>query len=296
MKPAIFDADLVLPLRADLGEGPVWDARTQRLMFVDIHAGRIHEYDPVTQALGTIEAGSMVGCVVPRATGGVVAALTEGLWAIDAKTGAKSLLVVPPGHDPTRCRFNDGKCDPQGRLWAGTMGLQTEPKFAALYCFPSANEVRREVADVTVSNGLAWSLDGRTLYYIDSPTRRVDAFDFEPVAGRISNRRPALTLPDGTGVPDGCTLDAEGMLWVAHWGGGCVTRWNPKTAQPLATIRVPAPHTTSCAFGGVNYDTLYITTARRGLTPAQLTQFPESGGIFACRPGVGGLPAQAFAG
>jgi sugar lactone lactonase YvrE len=238
----------------------------------------------------------MVGCVLPRASGGFVAGLADGLWEIHGKSGAKKLLVAPPGHDPVRCRFNDGKCDPQGRLWAGTMSLQSEPGLGALYCFPSANQVRRELAGVSVSNGLAWSLDGRTLHYIDSPTRRIDAFDFDSDSARISNRRPAITLPAGTDRPDGCTLDAEGMLWVAHWGGGCVTRWNPTNAQHLATISVPAPHTTSCAFGGANYDTLYITTARRGLSAEQLAQFPESGGIFACRPGTCGSPAQAFAG
>jgi sugar lactone lactonase YvrE len=296
MKPANFQAELVLSLRADLGEGPVWDTRTQRLVFVDIIAGRIHDYDPATGALGTIETGGMVGCVVPRASGGFVATLSDGLWEIEAKTGAKRLLAAPADHDPTRCRFNDGKCDPQGRLWAGTMGLRSEPKLGALYCFAAAGEVRREVAEVSISNGLAWSLEGRTLYYVDSPTRRVDAFDFDPEAGRLSKRRPAIALPAGTDLPDGCTLDAEGMLWIAHWGGGCVTRWNPKTAEWLATVRVPAPHTTSCAFGGANHDMLYITTARRGLTSEQLAQFPEAGGIFACRPGVSGLAAPAFAG
>lgn len=297
MKPDIFNAELMLPIRADLGEGPVWNAPSQQLVFVDICVGRIHAYDPATRALGTIETGAMVGCVVPRARGGLVAALADGLWEIDPISDMKGLLFVPSGHDSARCRFNDGKCDPQGRLWAGTMGLKSEPKLGALYCFPSTREAYRAVADVSISNGLAWSREGTTLYYIDSPTRRVDAFDFDPERGRISGRRPAIQLPAGPDLPDGCTLDADGMLWVAHWGGGCLTRWNPKTGQQLATLRVPAPHTTSCAFGGANHDVLYITTARRGLKPDQLNEFPESGSIFGCRiPGVSGLPAQAFAG
>ena len=296
MTPATFTAELVLGLRADLGESPLWDARAQRLHCVDITAGRIHELDPATGARRTFEAGAMTGCVVPRRGGGLVAALVDGLWAIDFSTGEKRRLVAPAGHDPTRCRFNDGKCDPQGRLWAGTMGLAGEHGLGALYCFSSASESRCALREVSVSNGLAWSPDGAMLYFIDSPERRVDAFDFDGDSGRIANRRPAIALPAGADLPDGCTLDAEGMLWIAHWGGGCVTRWNPKTGQQVATIRVPAPQTTSCAFGGATHDTLYITTARRGLNAAQLAAFPDSGGIFACQPGVVGRPVVEFAG
>lgn len=296
MSMAQHTAELVLDLRADLAEGPVWNASTRRLNFVDITPGRIHDFDPATGRRHAIEVGAMVGCVVPRAGGGLVAALADGAWAIDLESGQKSFLTAPAGHDAARCRFNDGKCDPQGRLWAGTMGLHHERGAGALYCFDSATTVRCVLRDVSISNGLAWSLDGATLYYIDSPTRRVDAFDFDPKTGTLSNRRAAITLPAGADVPDGCTLDAEGMLWIAHWGGGCVTRWNPETGRQLATIHVPAPQVTSCAFGGDDWATLYITTARRGLDAAQLAAFPRAGGIFACKPGVGGRAADLFAG
>lgn len=277
---------------ADLAEGPFWHPPTKRLHFVDITAQRIYEHDPRSGALRFIDTGAMVGCVVPRANGHLLAALATGLWNIDPSTGERTFLVVPPEHDARRCRFNDGKCDPQGRLWAGTMGYDCEPRLGALYCFPTATTWRRAVADVTVSNGLAWSLNGQTLYYIDSPTRRVDAFDFDGERGEIRNRRAAFTLPEGTGVPDGCAMDADGMLWVAHWGGHGVTRWNPTTGEQLAVVRVPAPHVSSCAFGGDALDTLYITTARSKLKPEQLAAFPRSGDIFAVRPGVNGLPTQ----
>lgn len=296
MTPARHNAELVLPLRADLAEGPMWDPRPARLHFVDVTTGRIHRLDPATAALHSIDTGLMAGCVVPRANGQLVAALTTGLWALEADSGAKTFLIGPPEHDARRCRFNDGKCDPQGRLWAGTMGLKAEAGAGALYCFPDAGKSHRAVSGVTVSNGLAWSADGTTMYYIDSPTRRVDAFDFDGRTGQIANRRTAFALPDGRDVPDGCTIDSEDMLWVAHWGGGKVTRWEPRTGRHLATIDVPAPHTSSCTFGGPNLETLYITTARRGLDATALAAFPDSGGIFACRPGVRGLPAEVFRG
>lgn len=296
MPPPTHSADLVLPLRADLAEGPLWHPRRQRIYFVDIMVGRIHEYDPPSGRRRAIEAGAKVGCLAPRADGHLVATVDSGLAAVDLDTGQIATLVTPPEHDAHRCRFNDGKCDPQGRLWAGTMGLEAEPGAGSLYCFPSATESRRVLPNVSVSNGLAWSLDGETLYYIDSPTGRVDAFDFEGETGRIARRRPAFTLPPDSGIPDGCALDAEGMLWVAHWGGGRVTRWNPQTGAHLATILLPAPHVTSCTFGGPRLETLYITTARRGLDPVALAAFPESGGIFACQTGSTGLPASVFRG
>lgn len=297
MSIAQYHAELVLDVRTDLGEGPLWDGRARCLRFVDIVAGHIQRFDPATRTLRTLAAGGMVGCVAPRASGGLVAARADGLCAIDdAPAGPPRFLLAPAEHDATRCRFNDGKCDPQGRLWAGTMGLQGERGAGALYCFPSAGEARCVLRDVSISNGLAWSLDGATLYYIDSPTRRVDAFDFDAANATLHNRRPAVVLPPGPDVPDGCTLDAEGMLWVAHWDGGCVSRWDPRRGIQLATVAVPAPRVTSCCFGGPALEVLYITTARRGLDAAQLAQCPAAGGVFAVEAGTIGLPAVAWRG
>lgn len=289
-------ADLVLDLRAHLAEGPVWDSSMRRLHVVDITAGHIHMWDPESNDRRTLNAEMMVGCVVPRTGGGLVAALANGIWSIDAATGQRALVTAPPEHDATRCRFNDGKCDPQGRLWAGTMGLKAEPRAGALYCFPGGAESRHVVGDVTISNGLAWAPDGRTMYYIDSPTRRVDAFDFDSDTGGIRNRRTVVELPAGPDLPDGCTIDTDGMLWIAHWGGSKVTRWDPQRGAHLETIEVPAPHVSSCTFGGADLGTLYITTARQGLDAEARRASPHSGGIFACRPGTHGRPADVFRG
>lgn len=289
-------AQLVIPLRADLAEGPVWHEPSGRLLCVDITAGRIHAYDFARQALRSIDTGAMVGCVAPRANGQLIAALAYGLAGIDLESARVTPLQRPPEHDATRCRFNDGKCDPQGRFWAGTMSLHGEAKAGTLYCFPTATESRGVLADVGISNGLAWNADGTTLYFIDSPTRRVDAFDFDGATGQLDRRRTVIVFPAGPAVPDGCTIDAEGMLWIAHWGGGCVTRWDPRRGTQLASVAVPAPHVTSCTFGGPGLETLYITTARRGLDPAALAASPESGSIFACHPGVRGVTADVFRG
>lgn len=289
-------ADLVLDLAANLAEGPVWNASMRRLHFVDITAGRIHTWDPDSGELQKTDVAMMAGCVVPRERGGLVAALANGIWTVDVVSGERDFVVAPPEHDAARCRFNDGKCDPQGRLWAGTMGLKAEPGAGGLYCFSGGTESRRALSDVTISNGLAWAPDGKTMYYIDSPTRRVDAFEFEPESGAIRRRRTAIELPAGPDLPDGCTIDAEGMLWIAHWGGSKVTRWDPQRGLHLATVSVAAPHVSSCAFGGDDLRTLYITTARQGLDPARLSAWPKSGGIFACRPGVQGRPTDMFRG
>lgn len=288
-------ATLAFPLAADLGEGPVWDARAQQLLCVDITGRKIHMLDLRSGTMISAATPTMVGCVALRASGGCVAALASGLASVDLASGRVTPLPAPPEHDPASCRFNDGKCDPQGRLWAGTMSLHGASAAGALYCFSEAKQSRQTLTGVSISNGLAWSADSATLYYIDSPTRRVDAFVFDGDTAALGARRTALSL-DLPGVPDGCTIDDEGMLWIAHWDGSCVTRWDPRTGAQLARIAVPAPRVTSCTFGDADSGTLYITTARNGLSPAQLAAFPDSGGIFACRPGVSGPPAVAFRG
>ena len=293
---AAADLELALDARAALGEGAIWNESLQRLHWVDIAGHRVFTFDPATGENHAADVGAMVGTVVPRARGGLMLALHQGFAALDPATGRVRPLPPPPEHDPAKARFNDGKCDPAGRFWAGTMSFVKGRALGALYRLDPDGAQRVMLRDVRTSNGIVWSLDRRTMYYIDTPLMRVDAFDYDEATGAIAARRPALAIPPGIGRPDGSTLDAEGMLWIAMWAGGRVTRWNPRTGELLRTIRVPAGNVTSCAFGGPRLDTLFITTARDGLTEAQLAAQPLAGGLFRIRPGVPGLPAPAYAG
>jgi sugar lactone lactonase YvrE len=225
----------------------------------------------------------------------MMVALQQGFAAFDPPTGELSLWVDPEAHLP-RNRFNDGKCDPAGRFWAGTISLDREPGAASLYCLEPDGRVRTMRRGVTNSNGIAWSLDAATMYYIDTPTQQVTAFDYDHQSGGITNPRTVVAIPAGAGKPDGMTVDAEGMLWIALWEGGCVGRWDPRSGARLQTINVPARRVTSCAFGGSQFEELYITTARVGLSEADLVRQPHAGGLFRARPGVPGVAAFEFRG
>lgn len=286
------DVELVVHPGATHGEGPSWDARRGVLYWVDITGEAIHEFDPRTKHDRAVPVGEMVGTVAPRAAGGVIAALRSGLAFVDLATGQVTKFAQPEADKPGN-RFNDGKCDPAGRFWAGTMSTKGVAEAGSLYVLDTDHRVRKMAEKVSTSNGLVWSLDQRTMYYIDTRLQRVDAFDYDLATGNIANRRVAVPIPEDQGRPDGMTLDAEGMIWVAHWEGWRVTRWNPVTAELLATIKVPVARVTSCAFGGVNLDVLYITTARPAKDdPAQ----PHAGSLFVVQPGVRGLPAFMYAG
>jgi sugar lactone lactonase YvrE len=282
---------------AVLGEGAIWNSALQRLQWVDIEGQRVFTYDPVTGENRACDVGQKVGTVVPRARGGLMLAVHEGFAALDPASGRVEPWPRPPGHDPKLVRFNDGKCDPSGRFWAGTMALVRGPKpLGLLYRLDADGAMQVMLREVGTSNGIVWSPDRRTLYFIDTPLLRVDAFDYDDVTGAIANRRPAISIPPGIGRPDGSTLDAEGMLWIAMYDGWLVTRWNPRRGELLQTIRLPVAHVTSCAFGGPELDTLYITSARQNLSKEQLTAQPLAGCLFRAKPGTRGVPAFAFQG
>lgn len=294
--PREITADLFLDARATLGEGALWDSKHRELYWVDILEKKLCLLDPATKTNRIIALDQFIGTVVPRRNGGVMLALQRGFYWLNLET-EKLTPVADPEKDLPDNRFNDGKCDPAGRFWAGTMSLVGKNNAGALYRLDADLSVHKMLDGVTTSNGIAWSLDARTLYYIDTPTRRVDAFDYDNDTGAIQNRRAAITIPETDGYPDGMTIDAEGMLWVAHWGGGRVTRWNPSNGKLLQTIRVPASRTTSCAFGNEKLDKLFITTAQLGRanqTPPEGE--PHAGSIFVAEVGVSGIPSFEFAG
>ncbi len=286
---------LVCDAKAALAEGPVWDTVKGCLYWVDILGQKLHiHYPNEPESDKTIECTPYVSSVVPRLSGGLVITLQNGFHTFDPDTNEISLLAEME-EALTDNRFNDGKCDPAGRFLAGTMSMKDKPSKGALYCLDTDHSVKPLLSEVSISNGLAWSSDNKIMYYIDTPTQQVVAFDYEIETGAISERRVAVEI-SYPGFPDGMTIDSEGMIWVAHWGGWCVTRWNPFTGQQLASIPVPASQVTSCTFGGPNLDKLYISTARIGLSEDELAKQPHAGGIFCADLGIRGTPAIPYLG
>jgi sugar lactone lactonase YvrE len=283
--------DVVVQAGAHLGECPVWDARSGRLAWVDILASRVHLTDVRTGRTDVIETPCHVGAIVPRASGGYAAALQDGFWAIGSGPVAPIALVPEATPD---VRFNDGKSDPAGRFWAGTMAYDERPGAGALFRLEPDGRVTRMLDDVGISNGLAWSPDGGTLYYVDSLTRRIDAFSFDVSSGEIRDRRELVTIPAERGWPDGMTVDAEGGLWVALWRGAAVHRYVDGRLDHVQALPVSKP--TNCAFGGDDLDELYVTSATKDLSPEERRAEPLAGAVLRVRPGVRGLPATAFAG
>jgi sugar lactone lactonase YvrE len=277
-----------------LGEGPVWDASCKTICWVDILRGEIHEYSPVTLLHHTLRVKQMIGAIAVCENGHFIAALKNGFGFVDRKSGTVKMIANPEPHLPGN-RFNDGKCDPGGRFWAGTMSHTDEPEKGSLYLLGKDLSVTKKLEKISISNGMAWSLDHRTFYYIDTPTLAVAAFDFDKASGDISNKRMMIQMTHHEGSPDGMTIDNQGMLWIAHWDGWQITRWNPDTGKKIQTVHLPVARVTSCTFGGDGLQDLYITSARTGLSEDQLEQQPLAGSLFVIKNiGFTGLPAAEF--
>lgn len=279
-----------------LGEGPVWDAKRKAICWVDILNGIIYEYNTQHDTHRTIKVGQMIGSIAICTSGHFLAALQNGFAFIDRISGEVNMIADPESHLPDN-RFNEGKCDPAGRFWAGTMALSEEPGAGNLYLIQNDLVPQKKVSGVSISNGMAWSADHRTFYYIDSPTSEVVAYDYDKSTGHISNQRTVIKIPTEDGFPDGMTIDSEGMLWIAHWDGWQVARWDPNSGKKLDHIPCPVAKLTSCTFGGENFQDLYITSARVGLTDEELAKQPLAGAVFVVyNCGYSGLPAFEFNG
>lgn len=286
-------AKLLIDTKSTLGEGPVWDWQKQLLFWVDIEGKKLHRYEPSKQESTEWSFGQMIGAAVPAENGHLLLALESGLATFDWESEKLTELGVLENSNQN-IRFNDGKVGPDGNFWVGTMHKEAAPRAGNLYCVGPDLKSVLTISDTSISNGMAWSSDNSTFYYIDSPTFEVRAFNFDSKNGSISNGRTVIEVPKGYGSPDGMSIDSEGMLWVAHWGGHCVRRWNPETGKVLTKVEVNAPHVTSCCFGSADLKTLYITTARSGLTEAQLKEFPQSGGLFVYKTEVKGTSINYF--
>ena len=285
-------AELVLDAHATLGEGPVWDADAGVLWWVDIEGRRIHRFEPATRQDTSIETASMVGALALRKGGGLLAALQDGVYRVDVETGAATLFA--PLGEPPEVRSNESKCDPAGRFLVGTMAFDYSP-VGSLYSIEPDGSLRRLLDRLSIANGMAWSADGGTFYYIDSPLRRVDAFDYDLATGSIANRRLWLKFEDPVAKPDGMTIDAEGGLWIAFWDAAEIRRYGPDGSLDVV-VRVPATQVTSAVFGGPDLRDLYITSATTGLSEAALAEQPRAGGLFHVRIPVPGLLPDRFAG
>ena len=289
------EVELVLDSKSELGEGAIWNYKTDKLLWVDITGKILNFYDPKLHINKEVHTGQMIGSVVPAESGKVIAALENGFYQLDIETGEK-LFIANPEENIEGNRFNDGKCDPAGRLWAGTMSMKGKKHAGALYRLDPDGSIHKMIDSVTTSNGIAWSLDATKMYYIDTPTQKVTTWDYDNETGEISNPRTTIEIPRSLGAPDGMTIDAEGNLWIALWGGSAVSCWDPENGELLRTIEVPAKNVTSGAFGDDDLGTLYITTARSGTSKEDLEKFPQAGGLFKTKPGPKGIKAFFFKG
>lgn len=282
-----MQARLLFDARAELGEGPAWEARERRLYWVDILKKRIYAEGEVR-----LELPDLPGCLAPCRGGWLIVALHSSVVEIDLQGGMSVRAVVsePPGN-----RFNDGKCDPAGRLVVGTMDMQEAEASGALYSLEGCT-LRRMISGVRISNGLAWSPDYKTFYYIDTPTRRIQAFDYSLETGEIDRGRTLVQIPRALGWPDGMTTDVDGNLWVAMWGGAQVLKLHPSRGRLLDSMPLPALQPTSCVFGGRSMNELYITSARKGMSASQFSKYPLSGAVFMAETRVTGMPTFEFCG
>jgi len=281
--------ELLYDIKATLGEGPVWDADTQMLYWVDILNKRIYADGEVF-----LETDETIGCLSLRKEGGLIFTKRASFWTCESDASNLTLLSTLEDELPNN-RFNDGKCDPRGRFLAGTMDMGEKEPNGSLYSV-SGKSVMTLLKNVTISNGLAWSPDYKTLYYIDTPTHEVKAFDYDLETGSISNMRVVIRLSKSLGHPDGMTSDTQGNLWIAMWGGAKVTKWDPHTGQLMEQIPVPAMNVSSCVFGGRNMNELFLTSARVGLGEDTLDQYPLTGGVFCLETNIEGMPSFKFLG
>lgn len=281
-----MQAELIFDAKATLGEGPAWDAKTETLYWVDILEKRVYAGIELLAQLD-----DFIGCLAPCRNGHLL--LGKRLSFADFEPASARERVLASLSEPTTNRINDGKCDPAGRFLAGTLDMSEKDSNGVLYSFDGKNTTRL-LDGIRISNGLTWSPDYKTFYYIDTPTRKVKAFDYDVSTGQIANPRVVIHVPEALGWPDGMTCDMDGNLWIAMWGGAQVTQWSPSTAKLLEQVSIPAWLSSSCIFGGRDMNELYVTSARKDMSEADLKKYPFSGGLFKVVTNVAGMPTFEF--
>lgn len=286
-------AELEYETKSLLGEGAFWNYKTQELYWVDIEGKQLNIYNPTTKNNRSISMPSLIGTVVPYKENEAVVALVDGIYKVNLLTEEVTLLSDVEFNMPEN-RFNDGKCDPNGNLWVGSMHFKQSRPNASVYKVNEQGETIKMIDSVTISNGIVWTKDTKTMYYIDTPSANIMAYDFDPDTSTISNGRVAVKVSKEDGFPDGMTIDENDMLWVGMWNGNAIAHFNPKTGELIDKIKVPAHNVTSCAFGGKNLDILYITTSSLDMSEEEQKAYPLAGSIFKAKPGVKGVESCFF--
>jgi len=284
----------VLDVKARLGESPVWSSRDKALYWVDINAPSLNRFDPSSGKNLVMPMPESIGSFSLRKPAGFIVALRSGIWLARADGTLERNIAAAP-YDPAHHRFNDGRCDPAGRFLVGYMNEKRDANSAALVRIDPDGRMTELFGDIMISNGLAWSPDGRTMYHADTPTHTVRAFDYDAATGTPSHPRVFAQWPGETDRPDGGCVDSAGNYWTAFFRGGKVLQISP-AGKTLAEYSIPAMCPTMCAFGGADLRTVYVTTARQDRDADELARLPQSGGIFAMTVDVPGLPEPAFAG
>lgn len=278
-------AELYIKSNCINAEGPVWDEETGTIYFIDVEAGKIFSYK---DEVSSIDVGEKIGTMaLCKNSENYIVALQSGIYILNPRTGEKKKLADPEADIPMN-RFNDGKADPDGRFLAGTLSMDQDenpgPR-AALYQISKDSEIKTLIPNVMLANGLTWSTDGKDFYFIDTARHIISHYDYDSETGNISNGKVVITVPDEMGVPDGMTIDEDGNLWVALWGGCAISKWNPKTGKLLDKIEVDALNVSSCCFGGKKMDELFITSASQD---TDMSKYPLAGNVFRVKPGAKG--------
>lgn len=288
------NATLEFEIKALLGEGAIWNHKTQEFYWIDIEGRALNIYNPKTKINRSLQTPSQIGTVVPsEEKDEAIVALVDGIYLINTQNNELELLSDIEADKPEN-RFNDGKCDPAGRFWVGSMPFNQQQYGANLYMLEEKGQAKLKKDSVTISNGIVWTKDKTIMYYIDTPTAEIKAYDYDDATGHISNERIAVKVNDSLGYPDGMTIDENDNLWVGMWNGNAVIQFDPKTGKVLSKVEVPAHNVTSCAFGGDNLNVLYITTASLDMSAEEQKLFPLAGSIFKVALQVKGVESNFF--
>lgn len=288
-------AEPVIAQNAVLGECPVWDDRHNLLYWVDILSGNLFRYDPKQQKNTVFDIGEHIGSFALREKEGAILALKSGFAFYDFQSNRIERITNPESHLSNN-RFNDGKCDPHGRFWSGTLSYDISEGAGSLYALSTVDNIETKLKNLTIPNGMAWNTGRKKFYLIDSPDRKIYEFDYDLQSGSIKNRSTLFEFRPSGPLPDGMTIDADGYLWVALYNGYKVVRINPVSAEIECMVELPVPQVTSCTFGGLNLNELYITTAREHMTEEEIAKVPLSGALFKAELPFHGLKADRFRG